>query len=358
MTKLMNAVLLNGYGGLEKLEYTQIPQPTPQKGEVLIKVGACSVNNTDINTRTGWYAAEEEFQEILQDKKKNVREKSTGWSNTGISFPRIQGADIVGKVVEIGEGVESQILDKRVIVDPWIRSKKSAEYQYIGSEVDGGFAEYAVVPATNVYPINSALSDVELATIPCSYSTAENMLTKGRVNGEDVILIMGASGGVGSAAIQLTKIRGAKVIAVVGANKESLAQELGADYVYCRDEQLASNLGNHQVTVCLDVVGGEYFKIVFKTLGIGGRYITCGAIGGPIVDLDLRDLIYKDLEMIGATRLESEVFQKLVDYIQRGLLKPSVAKVFPLSQIKKAQPFFQSKNFFGKVVITPNEPRK
>ncbi|MGD1803967.1 alcohol dehydrogenase family protein [Dapis sp. BLCC M126] len=352
MTELMNAVVLTGHGGPEKLVYTQVPKPKVQKGQVLIEVGACSVNNADLNIRTGWYAADSGFQEILQDTKSND-EKTATWNQTGVKFPLIQGSDIVGEVVEIGEDVNPEILKQRVIVDPWIRAEKLADYQYIGSEFDGGFAEYAVVPTTNIYPINSPLSDVELSTLPCSYATAENMLTKGRVSAEDIVLIMGASGGVGTAAIQLCKIRGAKVIAIVGANKEYLAQELGADYVYRRDEQLITNLENYRVTVSLDTVGGEYFNLMFKSLCIGGRYVSCGAIGGPITSLDLRDLIYKDTEMIGATRLDPGVFEQLMGYVEKGLLKPPVAKVFPLSEIKEAQKFFQSKDFFGKVVITP-----
>lgn len=113
----MNAVILTGFGGPEKLVYTQVPKPVPKQGEVLIKVGACSVNNTDINTRTGWYAAEDNFQAILQDKKENDPKNTACWTQNGTEFPRIQGADIVGKVVEIGSNVEPQILQKRVIVD-------------------------------------------------------------------------------------------------------------------------------------------------------------------------------------------------------------------------------------------------
>jgi len=348
----MKAVLLTGYGGLDKLVYTQVEKPIPQRGEVLIKVSACSVNNTDINTRTGWYAADESFQEVLQDIKKNDIQKSTGWSRSSIDFPRIQGADIVGQVVALGADVDPEILNRRVIVDPWIRNESLGKYQYVGSELNGGFAEYTTIPVTNVYPVSSSLSDVELATIPCSYSTAENLLTKGRVSANDFVLIMGASGGVGGAAIQLAKIRGATVIAIVGPDKEHLARELGADHIYPRNDELASNLARHQISVCLDVVGGEYFHIIIKALDIGGRYVTSGAIAGPMVSLDLRDLIYKDIEMAGATRFEMNIFQNLLKCIEQDLLKPSIAKIFPLSEIKEAQNFFQSKNFFGKVVIT------
>ncbi|KHD07074.1 zinc-binding alcohol dehydrogenase [Candidatus Thiomargarita nelsonii] len=349
MTQLMNAVLLTGFGGPEKLVYTQVPKPTPQNGEVLIKVGACSVNNMDLNLRNQWYG--QNFQEI-QTGKNDIFSSASWQHGEGVQLPMIQGADIVGKVIEIGSNVNQELLHQRVIVNPYI----SKNDLYIGSEINGGFAEYTVIPATNVYPMTSSLSDVEIATFPCSYSTAENMVTKARVTKADTVLITGASGGVGSALIQLNKILGATVIAVVGANKESYAKDLGADYVYCRDEQLASNLTQHQVTVSLDVVGGSYFDILVKILQIGGRYVCSGAIGGPLVKLDLRDLIYKDLQMSGATRLEPEVFPNLVRYIEQGLLKPLVAKVFHLSEIKEAQQFFQSKSFFGKVVITHQQP--
>ena len=347
----MNAVILTGFGGPEKLVYTQVPKPIPKQGEVLIKVGACSVNNTDINTRTGWYAAQDNFSEILQDTTKNDPNSSSCWTQNGTEFPRIQGADIVGQVVAIGEKVDSKLLNQRVIVDSWIRSQDPNNYQYVGSELDGGFAEYTVIPVTNIYPINSSLSDVELATFPCSYSTAENMLTKGRITKEDIVVITGASGGVGSALIQLSKIRGAKVIAIVSTNKEQFAQDIGADYVYRRDDSLENNLAKHQITVALDVVGGDYFNLILQALEPRGRYVSCGAIANPIVTLDLRDLIYRDLEMIGATRLEPDVFQRLVEYLEKDLLKPLVAKVFNLSEIKDAQDYFKSKNFFGKAVI-------
>jgi len=355
MTQLMQAVVLTGHGGPEKLVYTQVDKPCPQAGEVLIQVGACSVNNTDLNARTGWYTAKQEFEAVLQDKASTSIQSSTAWGGVSIEFPRIQGADIVGKVVEVGAGVDQNLLQQRVMVDPWIRDKSSASDRYVGSELDGGFAEYAVIPASNVYPIQSPLSDIELACFPCSYSTAENMLVKGRVTGSDTVLIMGASGGVGSALIQLCKLRGAKVIAIASPSKQAFVRKLGADFVYNRDEKIIKSLADHAITVYLDTVGGVHFPQLLKKLQVGGRYVICGAIGGPIVQLDLRELIYKDLEMIGATRMEATVFQSLVNYINQNLLKPVVANTFPLSQIKAAQQAFQSKNFCGKIVITLDE---
>ncbi|MBC6452259.1 MAG: alcohol dehydrogenase family protein [Hormoscilla sp. SP5CHS1] len=351
----MQAVVLTGHGGPEKLVYTQVDKPCPQAGEVLIQVEACSMNNTDLNARTGWYTAKQEFEAILQDKASTSIQNSTAWGGVSIEFPRIQWADIIGKVLEVGAGIDQNLLQQRVMVDPWIRDKSSASDRYVGSELDGGFAEYAVIPASNVYPIHSPLSDIELACFPCSYSTAENMLVKGRVTGSDTVLIMGASGGVGSALIQLCKLRGATAIAIASPSKQAFVRELGADFVYNRDEKIIKSLADHAITVYLDTVDGEHFPQLLKRLQVGGMYVTCGAIGGPIVQLDLRELIYKDLEMIGATRMEATVFQSLVNYINQNLLKPVVANTFPLSQIKAAQQAFQSKNFCGKIVITLDE---
>ena len=347
----MNAVLLTGHGGPEKLIYTKVEKPQPQAGEVLIQVGACSVNNTDLNTRTGWYTAQQEFEAVLQDTATTTARTSTAWRGTSIEFPRIQGADIVGQVVELGTNVDPKLLQQRVIVDPWVRNS-GGDDRYVGSELNGGFAEYAVIPVSNVYPIHSPLCDRELACFPCSYSTAENMLVKGRVASSDTVIIAGASGGVGSALIQLCKLRGAIVVAIASRSKEAFVRELGADFVCHRDENLIDALADRAITVYLDTVGGSYFPQLLKKLQVGGRYITCGAIGGPLVQLDLRELIYKDLEMIGATRMQATVFQNLVNYLNQNLLKPVVARTFPLSQIKDAQQYFQSKSFCGKVVIT------
>lgn len=352
MTELMNAVLLTGHGGPEKLVYTQVEKPTPQPTEVLIQVGACSVNNTDINTRTGWYTAEQEFQEVLEDRASTEVDSSTTWGGVVIKFPRIQGADIVGEVVAVGDSVDPSLLHQRVMVDPWVRDPLGGDDRYVGSELDGGFAEYAVIPVTNVYPIHSPLSDAELAGFPCSYSTAENMLVKGRVSGEDTVMIMGASGGVGSALIQLCKLRGAKVIAIASSSKHEFVREMGADWVYERGPNLVESLGQHQITVYLDTVGGEYFAPLLKQLQVKGRYVSCGAIAGPMVPFDLRDLIYKDLELIGATRMEPSVFQNLVNYINENRLKPVLSKTFPLAEIKAAQEYFQRKSFCGKVAIS------
>nr|WP_319554736.1 alcohol dehydrogenase family protein [uncultured Vibrio sp.] len=342
--KTMRAVLLNGHGGSNMLEYRDdIPVPTPKDFEVLIRVSAAGVNNTDINTRIGWYS------------KSDQNSEDASWSGNALSFPRIQGADVCGQIVAVGRSVDLGRIGERVLVEPCIvdvngENKKSP--WYFGSECDGGFAEYAVVSSKHAYKINSDLNDIELASFPCSYSTAENMLTRSKVKEGDHVLISGASGGVGSAAIQLAKARGAIVIAITSSNKRELVRELGADMVVNRDEDLADTLGKNSVDVVIDLVAGNQWYQFLEVLRPKGRYAVSGAIGGPLVELDVRTLYLKDLSFYGCTVLEPSVFTNLVHHIEQGNIKPLIAKTFPLEEIVQGQMEFREKQHVGKIVLT------
>ena len=266
----MHAVYLTGYGGLEKLEYrNDVPVPKPKADEVLIRVGACGMNNTDINTRTGWYSKSVSEGTTTAGGTSGfaaITADAATWGSSSVSFPRVQGADIAGHIVAVGEDVAQDRIGERVLVDAWVRNPKEPENRnlagYVGSERDGGYAEYAAIPAVNAFRIESTLTDPELATFPCSYSTGEYMLTRARLSEGETILITGASGGVGSALIQLAKRRGAEVIAVAGATKLDVIRGLGADSVIPRD---APDLGaavrvvapGGEVDVVADIVGGD-----------------------------------------------------------------------------------------------------
>jgi len=172
----MRGVLLRGHGGLNQLDYhDNLPVPTPGPGEVLIEIGAAAVNNTDINLRTGWYS------------KSSDTAHDAGWSGTAVTFPRIQGADACGRIAGVGRGVDAARIGERVLVNPVFASdeKPGTAVRYFGSDTDGAFAQFAAVPAANAYQINSALSDIELASFPCSYSAAENLLTRAAVEAGD-----------------------------------------------------------------------------------------------------------------------------------------------------------------------------
>ena len=209
------------------------------------------------------------------------------------------------------------------------------------------------VPASEVFQINSNWSDVELGSIPCSYGSAENMLLRANVSMNDHVLIAGASGGVGSAAVQLAKLRGAKVTAIVSSGKFDHAKKIGADQIIERGTDYVSVLGQESVDVVVDNVGGSDFASMLQLMRRGGRYVSSGAIGGPIVSLDLRTFYLKDLTLVGCTAWDEPVFGNLVSYIEKNKIKPLVAKTFALRDIAKAQSEFLEKKHFGKFVLVP-----
>jgi len=347
----MTAAVLKGHGGLEELEVKQVAVPPVGESEVLIRVGACGVNNTDINTRTAWYASTvregtsgEGFSEA------SGREDAT-WGGKPLSFPRIQGADVCG---EVAVGPE-RLLGRRVVVDPWLRDWSTPTDRtragFFGSECDGGFAQFVKVPVEQVHAVESDWSDAELATFPCAYVTAENMLTRARLAQGERLLVTGASGGVGSALVQLAKTRGAFVVALASAAKlDRLRDVVGTDLAL----PTGSALDDQSFDVVADVVGGAaLFPSLLASLKRGGRYVTAGAIAGPIVDLDLRTLYLKDLELIGATVPLPGVFPNLVAHISNKTIKPLLSQSYPLADIHRAQTDFLDKKFVGKLVLLP-----
>ena len=191
-----------------------------------------------------------------------------------------------------------------------------------------------------------------LASFPCAYGTAENILTRINVQAGERVLITGASGGVGSAAVQLAKRRGAEVIALAADAKAEIVRSLGASRVVPRDANLEALFGQEYFDAAVDIVGGSQFGAILNVLKRGGRYGVSGAISGPIVDLDLRILYLKDLRLIGCTVLEPDVFPNLVSYIERGEIRPIVAATYDLSDIVKAQEAFLTKQHVGKIVLS------
>ena len=224
---------------------------------------------------------------------------------------------------------------------------------WMGSDFDGAFAQFVKVPTSEAFVIDSNWSNIELGSIPCSYGSAENMLLRAKVSSNDHVLIAGASGGVGSAAVQLAKLRGAHVTAIVGADKADRAFEVGADAVIERGKDVAEALGQETVDVVVDNVGGKDFESMLQVMRRGGRYVSSGAIGGPIVNFDLRTFYLKDLNLIGCTAWDEPVFKNLVAYIEGNKIVPLVANTFALQDIVKAQTEFLEKKHFGKFVLVP-----
>jgi NADPH:quinone reductase-like Zn-dependent oxidoreductase len=274
-----------------------------------------------------------------------------------VRFPRIQGADVVGVVV--GGDAAGDLLGRRVLVDPWLRSATAADdlaqATYLGSERDGGYAEYVAVPATNVHAVDSPLSDAELATFPTAYVTAANMLRRAGLQAGETVLVTGASGGVGGGLIQIARALGAIPYAIAGANKADQVRACGAEHVIPRNApDLAARLaeaGVAEVDVVADVVGGDRFPELVQLLRHGGRYTCAGAIAGPVVELDLRTMYLRDLTLVGATVPPATAFAALVGLIEAGTLRPLLAGAYPLERFSDAQAAFIEKRHVGNIVI-------
>ncbi|MEZ5733677.1 MAG: zinc-binding dehydrogenase [Paracoccaceae bacterium] len=335
----MSGVQLTGHGGPERLVWSdEIPVPRPGAGEVLVKVLAAGVNPTDINTRVGWYA-------------RNDDAEGGGWGGA-LAFPRIQGADLCGEVVALGDEVEGLTLGARVIC-PVNQAEPTPDnpmgFVAIGSEYDGAFAEYCCVPARHLYDVtNSPLSDVEIGAMPCAYGTAHNLLTRSSVASGDRVLITGASGGVGYAAVQLALSRGAKVTAQCSAAKSAHVRATGTDVI---DREAVLDAASFDVVV--DIVGGPRVMERLDALRPGGRYATSGAIAGPMVEADLRTIYLHDLTIFGCSHQSKETFAGLAKIINDGTIRPLVSKTYKLRDIAAAQEDLQSGKYPGKLVLIP-----
>jgi NADPH:quinone reductase-like Zn-dependent oxidoreductase len=349
----MRAVQLVAHGGLDKLVYREdVPVPMPAAGEVLIQVTACGMNNTDVWVRQGAYGTEEDPQAV------------STWRRQGstLTFPRIQGTDIVGTIVAVGAGVSPERIGERVMVDFSIYNAEDdslAEIDYIGHGRDGGYAEYTAVPAENAHYVRTSMSDAELATFCCAYLTGEHMLDRARARAGERVLITGASGGVGSGLIQLCRARGAVPYAIVGAGKEEAVMAIGAEAVIARESRdlvAAVNraTGGKPIDIVADLVAGPLFNDLLRILRPEGRYTTAGAIAGPVVQLDLRTVYLKHLELHGSSQGTRGAFRRLVGYIEQNRINPLLAGRYRLSDIHRAQQDFMAKGFVGKLVVVPD----
>jgi NADPH:quinone reductase-like Zn-dependent oxidoreductase len=346
---MMAAVLL-AHGGPDTLELRDgVLVPRPAAGQVRVEVAAAAVNNTDLWTREGAYGTPDD------------RDAVVGWKGVPIVFPRIQGGDAVGRVVELGDGAPYALLGRRVLVDPIIYGQGDDPDErpiegVLGSEEDGAFAEYVCVAADRVHDVTgSPLSDEQLACLPIAYGTATGMLERAGLRAGERVLVTGASGGVGIALVQLAAARGVHVVAVTNSRTVDAVQRAGASHVIVRDgaplqDQLA---GAGPFDVIADVVGGPSFGALLGSLGTGGRLVTCGAVAGPVVEIDLRVLYLQRRALIGSTMHTPSQFRRLVEDARAGHLAPPVACTYPLAEIHRAQEEFVSGGHVGKLVLIP-----
>lgn len=343
----MNAMIFKKTGGVENLEYTQVAQPAPGAGEVLVRVKACAINHLDLWILTGSIAAP-------------------------ISMPHILGCDIAGEVAAVGTGVRGIKIGERVIVAPGIRSGQSdfyksgiwdslaPGYQIVGFQNNGGYAEFAKVPAENIIPVSKKFSFEEWAAIPLVFLTAWHMLvTHAKLQKNETVLIQAAGSGIGSAAIQIAKHLGAKVITTVGNDlKSKRAKKLGADHVinYRKKDfvsEVKSLTRNQGVDVAFEHIGPETISKSVQCLKKRGRLVHCGVTSGALATLDLRHLYFNQIQLQGSYMGGLKELKQVIALAEKGKLKPVVDKIFPLSKARIALTRMLNRKNFGKIILVP-----
>lgn len=347
----MTAAVLCRHGGPEALEIrTDWPRPRVGPGQVLVRVGAAAVNNTDVWTREGAYG--------LPGRP----DAKAGWRGA-VEFPRIQGGDIAGVVSETAGDVSGAWAGRRVLVDPAFYADEGMDagpVGLLGSEADGGFASCVAVDADRVHDMSgSPLSDEELAALPVAYGTAMGMLERARVTSGETVLVTGASGGVGLGLVQLAAARGARVLALTSASKAAPLEEAGAAASLSRDAEPAelharlASLAPDGLDAVADVAGGPWLDRLLPALRDGGRWVVAGAVAGPVVTFDLRRLYLHNVSLIGSSMHTRAHFAVLADLARTGDVRPRIAGSFPLEELHAAQEEFRRGAHVGKITVIP-----
>ncbi|MEU5655353.1 zinc-binding dehydrogenase [Streptomyces sp. NPDC047737] len=343
----MRAVRIARHGGPEVLEVVEVAVPAPQAGELLVRVGAVALNNTDLWTREGAYGSPGDPNAL------------SGWRGP-VTFPRIQGADVAGRVAAVGSGVDEGLVGRRVVVDPATYDAEGPDANPVGlmgSERDGGYAEYVTAPAVRVHDVTeSPLTDDQLAALPTAYGTALGMIERGLLREGETVLVSGAPGGVGLALVQIARARGARVLAVSSGSKVQAVREAGAHEVFDRARDVVEQIraaAPEGIDVALDVVAGDLVGEGLALLREGGRWVVAGALGGYDVTFDVRRLYLHNTRLIGSSMHTPTHFGLLMDLARRAAVQPVVAAAFPLDQAARAQEELARRKHVGKIVLHP-----
>jgi NADPH:quinone reductase-like Zn-dependent oxidoreductase len=340
----MKGIIFSEHGGPEVLRYAEVPEPEIGADEVLIRVRACALNHLDLWVRRGL-------------------------PGITIPMPHVPGSDIAGEVARVGEKVSGVRPGERVVLSPGISCGQCVyclrgddnlcrQYTLFGYKVDGGYAEYVASPAVNVIPMPANLSFEEGAAVPLVFLTAWHMLiTRAQVKPDETVLVLGAGSGVGSAAIQIAKTVGARVIATAGSEAKLVkARELGADETFLHSiehwsrevKQLTDRRG---VDVVVEHVGDATWQESLASLAVGGRLVTCGATTGYDGKIDLRYLFSRHISILGSYMGSKAELFSVLDLVKRGLVKPVIDTVMPLKEAQEAHERLESREQFGKIVL-------
>ncbi|MBI1822160.1 MAG: zinc-binding dehydrogenase [Nitrospirae bacterium] len=342
----MKAVVLYQPGGPEKLTYTDYPTPSVSSGEILIKVKACSINHLDLWIRNGLSAY------------KTV-------------FPHILGSDISGVVDTAGSDVKEFSRGTPVIVSPNFgcfkcpyclsgKDNQCNDFKIVGASLPGGYAEFIKVPVQHLLRAPENLSFEESAAFPLTFLTAWHMVvTKGNLQAGQTILILGGGSGIGSAAIQISKLLGANIVATAGSpEKLEKAKELGANWVINHEtenilERVRQITRSEGVDLVFEHVGPKTWKQSIASLKKGGRLVTCGSTTGPATELDLRFIFSRHLSILGSSLGTRAELMTIVKLMEQKKLHPVIDRTYPLNEASKAHERIESRHFFGKIVLIP-----
>lgn len=335
----MKAVYFEKHGGREVLRYGDFPDPVPGSQEVLVRVRACSLNYLDIFSRRGM-------------------------AGIRIELPSITGGDCAGEIAALGPGVAGWSIGQRVLLDPAFRDPKGRRFSMLGETVRGAMAEFCVVHHSQLIELPDPISDEHAACLPVAYGTSHRMIiTRGQVCPGEKVLILGASGGVGTSSLLIAKGQGAQVIAAAGSDEKcERLRELGADETinysttdfvdYCRSTtgRLFSG-GGYDVVV--NFTGGDTWARSLRCIKRGGRLLTCGATAGFDPPTDIRYIWTAELEIRGCNGWQRSDLLALLELVRSGELTPVIDRVLPLSSGIEAVRLLEERDFFGKIVVRP-----
>jgi NADPH:quinone reductase-like Zn-dependent oxidoreductase len=340
----MKAIRIHEHGGLDKLRYEEAPEPVIKRDEVLIRVKACALNYLDIWVRRGI---------------------------PGLSLPHIPGCDVAGVIEKVGADVQNAVRGDRVVINPGVscglceycqagEDSLCTTFHIIGEHVNGGYAEFAKAPARNLMPIPADFSFEEAAAVPLAFLTAwRALVTRAAIRPGQDVLILGASGGVGSACVQIAKLAGARVFATASTDEKlEKLKELGADVLinYAQQDfskeiwQITQKRG---VDIVIDSIGEATWQKSMRSLAKNGRLITFGATSGPTPPTDIRILFWKQLQIIGTTMGTRKEFADVMKLVWQRKLTPVIDRVFPLQEAAKAQEMMENREQFGKLLVVP-----
>jgi NADPH:quinone reductase-like Zn-dependent oxidoreductase len=340
----MKAIIFSEHGGPEVLRHAEVREPEIGADEVLVRVRACALNHLDLWVRRGL-------------------------PGITIPMPHIPGSDIAGEVARVGEKVSGIRPGERVLLSPGIscghcvyclrgEDNLCRQYTLFGYKVDGGYAEYVASPAVNVIPMPANLSFEEAAAVPLVFLTAWHMLiTRAQLKPDETVLVLGAGSGVGSAAIQIAKAAGARVIATAGSEaKLQKARELSADETFLHtiehwSREVKRLTDRRGVDLVVEHVGDATWQESLASLAVGGRLVTCGATTGYDGKIDLRYLFSRHISILGSYMGSKAELYSVLDLVKRGLVKPVIDTVMPLVKARQAHERLEGREQFGKIVL-------